>query len=401
MANYQRQAEWINRQRAAERRTRFGAFGALFPVPSNREVIANEGEDFYLSRPQTVSYVPYGAGALRMGLGESAGSRYLPAGKMTCSGANLFGVNLPSSSGGNSRAACVADIESEPSGAGAGATINVPQGQAFRTGGPGDAYFTWTGRSDVHYDAHTIVSRRHIADDITVPCDLHNFGPMPRGITNGSCSFVPAPTSDQMSEGAPTTYYQELAAQADALERAQAAAQAQRDLQAAEDLVFANREAADYAAAQAQIAQNALAQQAAALAAAEAYRQIQADAHKQAADYAAQLALLVSQSAADTDTALALANVTAEAEALRQSLAEARAHQAEQQAAYDVALAASQVEIRNQERANAQLDAAIAGADQAAANAAAGGAASSALSSDLLLYGGIAALAAVLILAGD
>lgn len=401
MANYQRQTQWWR----ARRGTRPASRSAFAGITEDRENsggwlrIANRGELAYLSR---------GGANLGEGFTVYTGSITCPApnpitgAQGPCSGTeNLRSVEAPAgafrcddAAFGTSgwRTPCYvrkSDVSFEPPPGNANHVAD--QGQGFHTDTGGVVYYGEKGRGPY-------VPR--LLDPGAYLCDDANFGPDPAWGRVKECLLAPRVAVEQ---GAPITYYDDLARQLDAQQRAQAAAQAQRDMEAAQQLVFQASQNADQAAQDAQIAENAQAQAAAALSAAEQYRQIQEDAHRQAADYAAQIALLAAQNAADSDAAMAAANAAAQAEALRQTLAQAQADQAQQQAAYDMAFAAAQVEMRNQEQANARVVAAQNAAAQQAANAAAGGAASpfaNLSTTELLMYGGIAA-AAIYLLMGE
>jgi len=400
MAKYMQSSEWWSARRGTRPAAR-SAFAGL--VEDNERSggwlrVANRGDLVFLSR---------GGALLGEGFTVYTGSIACPAPNPItgeqgpCSGtASLKSVEAPAgafrcddAAFGTSgwRTPCYvkkSDVSFEPP---PGTAAHVAdQGQGFHTDASGVVYYGEKGRGPY-------VPR--LVDPGAYVCNNANFGPDPAWGRVKECLLA---AHVAVEEGAPITYYDDLARQLDAQQRAQAAAQAQRDMEAAQTLVFAQQNA-DQAAQDAQTAQNAQAQAAAALAAAEQYRQMQADAHKQAADYAAQLALLAAQNAADSDAAMAAANATAQAEALRQALAQAQADQAQQQAAYDMANAATQVEMRNQEQANARVTAAQNAAEQQAANAAAGGAASpfaNLSTTELLMYGGIAA-AAIYLLMGE
>ncbi len=400
MANYQTRTQWWS----ARRGTRPVARSAFMGFTEDNERsggwlrIANRGELAYLSR---------GGANIGEGFTVYTGSISCPApnpitgAQGACSGVeNLRSVEAPAGAFrcndgafGTSgwRTPCYvrkSDVSFEPPPGNAAHVAD--QSQGFHTDTGGVVYYGEKSRGPY-------VPR--LLDPGSYVCDDANFGPDPAWGHVKECLLAPRVTVEQ---GAPITYYDDLARQLDAEQRAQAAAQAQRDMEAAQQLVFAQQNA-DQAAQQAQIAENAQAQAAAALSAAEQYRQIQEDAHRQAADYAAQIALLAAQNVADSDAAMAAANAAAQTEALRQTLAQAQADQAQQQAAYDAAFAATQVEMRNQEQANARVTAAQNAAEQQAANAAAGGAASpfaNLSSTELLMYGGIAA-AAIYLLMGE
>ncbi len=406
MANYQTQMHWWSARRGT-RPTSGSAFAGI-TEDTMRDggwlLIARYGELAYLSRGGstlgegfTVYYGglsctrdPTRLGAATCQAMPGMTSVEAPAGAFRCTG-ETFGVP-------NTRAGCYvkkSDVSCEPSPG--NATHVADQGQGFRVDTPGVIYYR---PKDAGQGGVPNCAVPRLIDPGSYVCDNANFGPDPAFGHTKECLLVPRVA---VEEAAPMTYYDDLARQYEAMQRAEAAAQAQRDMVAAQDRVFAERQAADYAAQQAQIAQNAQAQAAAAVAAAEMYRQTQEAAQKQAADYAAELAALAAANAADLDAAMAAAEMTAQAESLRQALAAAQAHQAEQQAAYDAALAATQVEMRNQEQANARLDAAENAADQAAANAAAGGAANpfaNLSTTEMLMYGGIAA-AAIYLLMGE
>jgi hypothetical protein len=399
MAKYTKSVEWWSARRGTRpaSRSAFGAIGDLSSgmmvgsVPAGYAEIARWGDLIYLSYPMNVAAIGPWANPLVMG------SKLLPAGSVRCDNAT-FGV-----SGGSgwkcavrtSDAAIVQNMQPPPG----DASHVADENQGFRTDTNALVYFKVKG--------HPNGMVRQVNPG-SYMCNVQNFGPLvgrirddyPSDDLPAECLLAPLAAVEQ---GAPMTYYDDLARQYEAMQRAEAAAQAQRDMVAAQDRVFADRQAADYAAQQAQIAQNAQAQEAAALAAAEMYRQAQQQAQQQAAQYAAELAALAAANASDIDAAMAAGEMAAQAEALRQALAQAQAHEAEQRAAYDMANAATQAEMRNQEQANARVDAAEAAADQAAANAAAGGASSpfaNLSTTEMLMYGGIAA-AAIYLLMGE
>ena len=379
MAQYTKSSEWWS----ARRGTRPAARSAFGDAAGTFTQIARDGELVYLTHPMTVFY--------NWGLGTNW-SRELPAGAVRCTKEN-FGATFGSSYGCGVRTSELGQyLETKPT----IATKLADEGQGFRVDTAGHVYYV----PDYNRTGLSQGIRQFVLPG-SFMCNNQHFGPDPAFGKPKQCWFVPAPGSDVVEAGAPITYYDELASQYEAMQRAEVAAQAQRDMVAAQDRVFADRQAADYAAQQAQIAQNAQAQEAAALAAAEMYRQAQQAAQQQAAQYAAELAALAAANATDIDAAMAAAEMAAQAEALRQALAQAQAHEAEQRAAYDMANAATQAEMRNQEQANARLDAAENAADQAAANAAAGGAASpfaNLTTTEMLMYGGIAAAAIYLLM---
>ncbi len=160
----------------------------------------------------------------------------------------------------------------------------------------------WLLMGDVAIKAVNFIARRG-GEGRVVPagsymCDRQNFGPVDISQdaaaasvgVHRQCRFVPNPTP---VSAAPITYYDTLAATQAAEDRATAAAQAQRDLAAAQALFDAQQ--ADAAAAQAQAARDAQAQAAAAQAAAEEYRRIQKEIQDQATAVAARIAALAAQ----------------------------------------------------------------------------------------------------------
>lgn len=401
MAKYTKSTEWWSARRGTRPAPRsvFGDYTVDAESASGWLRIGDDGDLAYLSRGGALlgegfhvyygmmTFGPPGSGGIGMPPTATLlapASIEAPAGAFRCSGA-AFGAGP-----GGKCYVRKSDVSLVP--APGNANPVADEGQGFRTDTGGVVYFGAKG-------AHGPYVPR-VVDPGSYVCNDANFGPDPAWGSVKECLLAPHVAIEQ---GAPMTYYDDLARQYEAMQRAEAAAQAQRDMVAAQDRVFAERQAADYAAQQAQIAQNAQAQAAAAVAAAEMYRQTQQTAQQQAAQYAAELAALAAANAADPDAAMAAAEMTAQAESLRQALAAAQAHEAEQQAAYDAALAATQAEMRNQEQANARLDAATNASDQAAANAAAGGAASpfaNLSTTEMIMYGGIAA-AALFLLMGE
>jgi hypothetical protein len=409
MAKYTKTAEWWSARRGTRPASRsvfegYATFGSTLTeqMTMDRERtspwrrIANNGELVYLSRggdrsgtgftvyAGTMYCPPQRSGTYVPCQFSQHGSVEAPAGAFRCDDA-AFGT----SGGRDSCYVLAADIGYEPPPG--NAVWKADQDVGFRVDAPSVVYYGQKG-------AGPYVPR--LVEPSSYICNNKEFGPDPAFGRTKECLLAPRVVAE---EGAPMTYYDDLARQYEAMQRAEVAAQAQRDMVAAQDRVFADRQAADYAAQQAQIAQNAQAQEAAALAAAEMYREAQQAAQRQAAQYAAELAALAAANASDIDAAMAAAEMAAQAEALRQALAQAQAHEAEQRAAYDMANAATQAEMRNQEQANARLDAAENAADQAAANAAAGGASSpfaNLSTTEMLMYGGIAA-AAIYLLMGE
>lgn len=380
MANLVNSRSWWGARQGVAERTRFGAMTpADTAVRLGYAPIARDGELIYLTHPMTVFY------GVEM-LGARA-SRELPAGAVRCTKENLGAPFFVGGAGGASCHVRSSDLDQYLEAKPSIATKMADEGQGLRIDSAGHVYF----------GAGSRWIRQFVTPGSYV-CSKQNFGPDPAFGTAKSCWFVPAPEEGVVEAGAPITTQVEDAAYYERLQRAEAAAQAQRDMIAAQDRVFAEQQAASAAEEQAMIAENALAQAAAALSASEAYRKVQQEAQARAAAYAAEIAALAASAHADADAAMAAAETAAEAEGVRQALAQAQAHEAEQQAAYDAAFAATQVEMRNQEQAHARVDAAQDAADQAAANAAAGGMLGSVMSGNLLLYGGLAALAALLIL---
>jgi len=406
MAKYTKTAEWWSARRGTRPASgaAFGGYAEDLLLTTPWRQIAREGELAYLSRGGALLgegfTVYYGSLACQPPTGTAAwmggaatcqwiappNSLEAPAGAFRCT-QSAFGARFPG--------ACyvkASDISAEPPPGDAAHVAD--QGQGFRVDAPSVVYYG-TKKSNVERGGPYVP---RLVEPGSYVCDNKNFGPDPAWGKVKECLLAPRVVAE---EGAPMTYYDDLARQYEAMQRAEVAAQTQRNMIAAQDRVFAERQNADYAAQQAQIAQNALAQEAAALAAAEMYRQAQQQAQRQAAQYAAELAALAAANASDIDAAMAAANVAAEAESLRQTLAAAQAHEAELQAAYEMANAATQAEMRNQEQANARLDAAVNAADQAAANAAAGGASSpfaNLSTTEMLMYGGIAAAALYLLM---
>jgi hypothetical protein len=224
----------------------------------------------------------------------------------------------------------------------------------------------------------------------TYICGSAQFGPDPAINVKKACYAAPyAPPAEGST---PITYYDQLAAQQEAEQRAVAAKQAQQDLYQAQ--LATQQQNADAAAQSAQLAENALAQQAAALKAAEAYRQIQQQASDQAAAIAVELAKIAAMNAEDADAAAAAVNMAAEAEAIHQATVLAKADAATQNQAYLAAQGAALSELRNQEQALARLkaaqDAAATQAELEQRQAMGGGAPVEMDTMTMLLYGGLA-----------
>ena len=224
----------------------------------------------------------------------------------------------------------------------------------------------------------------------TYICGNAEFGPDPAIGVKKACYATPyAPPA---AGSTPITYYDQLAAQQEAEQRAVAAKQAQQDLYQAQ--LATQQQNADAAAQSAQLAENALAQQAAALSAAEAYRQIQQQASDQAAAIAVELAKIAAMNAEDADARQAAVNMAAEAEAIHQATVRAKADAATQNQAYLAAQGAALAELRNQEQALAKLKAAqnasAAQAELEQREAMGGGAPVEMDTTTMLLYGGLA-----------
>lgn len=279
----------------------------------------------------------------------------------------------------------------------AASTLTTPlPGNATKAAGQGGA-FQVTGPSYVYYGIPPdkwITPRR--VDPGSYECTNYYFGPDLYWGKAKECWIAPVPATDV---GPSTTVMDDYARQYQQMQAAAAGAQAQADLAAAQTVVL--QQSADSAANEAQIAQNAQAQSAASLAAAQSYLETLKQYQAQQAALAASIAAAQAQAGAPAQALEASASVAAQAVAVQQAVDAAKTSVVNQAAAYDAAQAATQVEIQKQEQAQAQLKAAQDAAAQQAANAAAGGTQPTLLgltTNELLLYGGIALVGAYLLL---
>jgi hypothetical protein len=364
----------------------FGATGWGFDVGPGPKIAAQGGQ-IQLTNPTVVYYwTQLAPGGTRF--------RLLAPGSHTCDDATFggrpYGVGNdwmgcyqgPIAAGG-----VIGAVQGTPG----AATKVADEGQAF-TASEGETI--WYGSSPgAGYPGNYV--GHNVEAGLSFTCNNAAFGPSGAG---GARSCFAVPFQAPAPGSTPLTYELQQAAQLESMQRAETAAQAARDLAAAQLAV--QTEKADEAAQQAQIAMNAAAQQAAALSAAEVYHQIQKQASDQAAAFAAQLAVIAAAGAADADAANAAADMAAQAEALRQATAAARSDVARQSVANQVAQAAALTEIRKQEIAEAELQAAQdASYTQSELAAGGGGSIAGFKMSDLLLYGGLG-LVALLLLTG-
>jgi len=271
----------------------------------------------------------------------------------------------------------------------------IPPGNAVRVAGQGGA-FQVKDPSIVYYGAGSAWAPRQV-DPGSYECTNYYFGPDPAWGQTKECRAAPIPAT---TVGPSSVVLDDRAREYDQLQAAAAGAQAQADLAAAQALVLSQN--VDAAAQQAQIAQNAQAQSAASLSAAQSYLDTLKQYQAQQAALAASIAAARAVGSETPEAAAAAASVAAQAIAVQQAVDAAKSTVAQHAAAYDAAMAATQVEIQKQEAAAAQLKAAQEGAAQQAANAAAGGAPTllGLSTSELVLYGGIA-LVGVLLLFGE
>lgn len=366
------------REHASAARRAFGAFGDL-------TAIASDGGAIELSNPAIVS--------------RAGNFRLLSPGRHTCDDAT-FGRGSGLDWTCYLQSIVTAGVVGAATGRPGGSVQVAEDGGSFVVGEDSTIWFgpDW-GRgyeSGGRYVGHNVVA------GLAHTCNNATFGPNPPG--HGSVSSVPwkcyaVPFKAPAPTSIPLTYEEQQAGQLASLQAATAAVQAAKDLAAAELLVQEQR--ATEAAQQAQIAENAAAQQAAALSAAETYHQIQKQASDQAAAYAAQLAQIAAANAADQEAAEAAAEIAAEAEALRQATALAKADVAKQAAANQVAQAAALAEFQKQREAEARLEAAEDAAAKQAELASGGGGEGGGIlgfsQSELLLYGGIGLVALFLL----
>jgi hypothetical protein len=315
-------------------------------------LIAKAGEPAYLSTPTTVTLatrqvrssgrIPCGQpGAPAYGIPDlyQLATVSAPAGAIQCDAATfgLDRISDPSVTG------CFVRLP---------AMVTAPPGNATKVADQGGAFTVGPDGGTVYYGVSGAGGSALIPRDVpggSFECTNALFGPDPAYNVRKVCLLAPHPPTVAPP---PITYYDTLNLQAQAMQRAQVAAAAQQEVAAAQAVTIATP--VDQAAADAIVAQNAQAQASAAQQAAEAYRQVQLSAQAQAEQLAAQLA-------------------TFQAAALAPAIAEET----------------------KQQVAQGQLIAAQTGAAAQAAASLPGGLSTT----DLLLYGGLA-LAALLLLKG-
>ena len=354
-------------------------------------VIAKENEKFSLTNPTIV----YEASPT---LSKEAYFRLLGAGRYNCI-PSVFGDKKPYGVIPYCHLGPVVQggVLGTHAGVPGGSVRTVDQGQPFQLDEPSTIWYGVTGGSYLNSGPYV----GHTMNRGTFMCDNQEFGPDPAYGKAKKCLIVPLLAPEDNS--VPLSYYNQYAREADVEDRAQVAAQAQENAYQAQ--LALQQQNADAAQESARLAENYLAQQTSAMRSAEAYRDIQQQASDQAAAIVVELAKIAALNAEDEEARRAAAEVAIEAENIRQATAAAKEAAARANQGFLVAQQMTLEELTKQREAEAKLkatqDAAFAEAEARRREAEGGGTGGGGIggmdTTTMLLYGGLALAALLLI----
>ncbi len=357
-------------------------------VGTNYPVLARDGEEFALTDPTVVYYLrPYT---------EDKRFRLLSPGLYNCGGNEIGTAGVAGGTCHQGPVKAVNDVARAVGSPGA-VVRKIDEGQPFELGWPA---MVWYGSDD---RLGNLSNTSWVGTPMpagTYICGNAQFGPDPAYGKPKQCWTVdllaPKPGS------VPYSFFARQAAQSELEDVSVVAKQAQQNAYQAQ--LALQQQNADAAQESARLAGNALAQQAAAQKSAEAYRQIMQQASDQAAAIAVELAKIAAANAEDEEARRAAAEVALEAENIRQATEKAKSDAAKANQSYLIAQQMTLEELAKQRQAEARVkaaeDAAFAEAEarrQGAIGGGGGGGISGMDTTTMLLYGGLALAALLLI----
>jgi DNA segregation ATPase FtsK/SpoIIIE-like protein len=360
---------------------KFGAYEWVARLPT----LAQDTKEFALTDPTVVYY---------------SGPRYpddhfrlLSPGAYDCAGANIGTGGHVSSFCYRGPVKAVNDV-AVAVGRPGGVSIKKNEGDPFQLDQPATIWYgVDQALSTTPWHGTNVPTGTYI-------CGTQQFGPDPAYGKAKKCWIVPnlAPKAGSV----PITFFDRQASQSEVEDASVIAKQAQQNAYQAQ--LALQQQNADAAQESARLAENALAQQASAQKSAEAYRQIMEQASAQATAIAVELAKIAAENAEDEDARRAAAEVAIEAENIRQATEKAKSDAAKANQGYLIAQQMTLEELAKQREAaakvNAAEDAAYADAEarrQAALGTGGGGGISGMSTTTMLLYGGLALAALLLV----